>query len=204
MRANRPIVIPSVPVSEGIEIRHGCQFLSSLVRALAKLPGGLYRFLPCRVGSHLSRLRHLGWNQCSHGSTSSPLESCHHQCLKAVCGVLGHPKGSASELLDGTQKLRHCTTPFSMRFHPWSLPRVGNGGGKRLLITTGHHLDEGSDRSKRVRLTRKTRPSVSSISIPDPGHPTQRRRKRLRSPSSEGVGCEAGVPRNLFPRLGVG
>ena len=34
----------------------------------------------------LSRLRHLGWNQCSHGLTSRPLESCHHQCLEAVCG----------------------------------------------------------------------------------------------------------------------
>ena len=33
-----PILIPSVPVTEGIEIRHGCQFLSSLVRAFAKLP----------------------------------------------------------------------------------------------------------------------------------------------------------------------
>ena len=59
VRANRPILLPSVPVSEGIEIRHGCQFLGSLVRALAKLPGGLGRFLPCRIGSHMSRLRHL-------------------------------------------------------------------------------------------------------------------------------------------------
>ena len=41
VRANRPILIPSVPVSEGIEIRHGCQFISSLVDALAKLPGGV-------------------------------------------------------------------------------------------------------------------------------------------------------------------
>ena len=31
VRANRPMLIPSVPVSEGIEIRHGCQFVSSLV-----------------------------------------------------------------------------------------------------------------------------------------------------------------------------
>ena len=38
-----------------------------LVRALAKLPGGLGRFLPCELGSQISRLRHLGWNQCSHG-----------------------------------------------------------------------------------------------------------------------------------------
>ena len=38
--AGRPISVSSVPVSEGIEIRHGCQFISSLVRALGKLPGG--------------------------------------------------------------------------------------------------------------------------------------------------------------------
>ena len=83
VRAGRSILLPCVPVSKGIEIRHGCQFLSSLVRALAKLPGGLGRFLPCGLGSHMSRLRHLGWNQCSHGLTSRPSESCHHQCLRA-------------------------------------------------------------------------------------------------------------------------
>ena len=86
VRAGRPISVSSVPVSEGIEIRHGCQFISSLVRALGKLSGGFGRFLPCQVGTHLSRLRHLGWNQCSHGLTSRPLESCHHRCLSAVCG----------------------------------------------------------------------------------------------------------------------
>ena len=50
----------SVPVSEGLEIRHGCQFLSSLVRALGKLLVDWVGFLPCQVGTHLSRLRHLG------------------------------------------------------------------------------------------------------------------------------------------------
>ena len=54
-RANRPILIPSVPVSEGIAIRHGCQFISCLVRALAKLVGGIGRFLPGGIGSHMSR-----------------------------------------------------------------------------------------------------------------------------------------------------
>ena len=116
VRAHRPILIPPVLVSEGIEIRHGCQFLSGLIRALAELSGGLGRFLPCSLGSRMFRLRHLGWNQCSHGLSSRPLESCHHQCLKTVCGVLGYPKGSALELLDGTLKLRHCTEVFTMRF----------------------------------------------------------------------------------------
>ena len=110
VRANRPISISSVPVSEGVEIRRRCKFISGLVRALAKLPGGSGRFLPCRVGTSMSRLRHLGWGQCSHGLASGPLESSHHQCLKAVCGVLGYPSGAASELLDGTLKLRYCTT----------------------------------------------------------------------------------------------
>ncbi len=151
----------------------------------------------------MSRLRHLGWNQCSQGLSSRPLESCHHQFLKAVCGVLGYPKGSALELLDGTLKLRHCTEVFTMRLPPWSLPRVGNDGGKRQFVTPGHLIDGGSNTGKRVRLTRKTRPSASSHVVPDPGHPTPRRWKRLRSPSS-GVGGEVGEPRNLFPRLGIG
>ena len=60
----------------------------------------------------------------SHGLSSRPLESCHHQCLKAVCGVLVYPKG-------GTLKLRYSTNIFTTRFPPWSLPRVGNGDGKR-------------------------------------------------------------------------
>ena len=50
VRPNRPILIPSTPVSEGIEIRQGCQFISSLVRALSKLPGGVGRFLSCGIG----------------------------------------------------------------------------------------------------------------------------------------------------------
>ena len=53
VRTNRPILLPSVPVSEGIEIRHGCQFVSSLIRALPKLPRVLGRFLPCGLGSDI-------------------------------------------------------------------------------------------------------------------------------------------------------
>ena len=131
VRANCPILIPSVPVSDGIEIRHGCQFLRSLVRALAKLPGGLGRFLPCRLGSHMSRLRHLGWNQCSHGLSSRPLESCHHQCLNAVCEVLGCPEGSALELLDGTFEAPTLYHYFCHAFAPFLRRHV------QVVITQG-------------------------------------------------------------------
>ena len=71
-------------------------------------------------------------------------------------------------------------------------------------VATGHSVGEGGNRVKRVRLTRKTRVSVQPVSIPDQGHSTSRRWKRLRPPSSVGGEGEAGVPRNLFPRLGVG
>ena len=93
---------------------------------------------------------------------------------------------SALELLDGTLELRHCTSIFTMRFHPWSLPRVGNGAGKRWDVTLGHSSDDRSSTVKRVRLTRKTRPDALFSHVPDPGHPTPRRWKRLRLPSSEG------------------
>ena len=105
---------------------------------------------------------------------------------------------------EDTLKLRHCTALFTMRFPPWSLPRVGKGGGKRQFVTPGHLPDAGGNVGKRVRLTRKTPPGVISHYNPDPGHPTPRGWKRLRPPSSVGVGGEDGGPRNLFPRLGFG
>ena len=114
-------------------------------------------------------------------------------------GFWGIPEGSALELLDDTLKLRHCTALFTMRFPPWSLPKVGNGGSKRQLVTPGHQPVGGSNVGKRVRLTKKTRPDASSHVIPDPGHPTPRRWKRLR-PSSEGVGSEVGVPGTCLRR----
>ena len=103
-------------------------------------------------------------------------------------------------------KLRYCTALFTKRFPPWSLPKVGSGVGERNFSTIDHLPDIDSTVGKRVRLTKKTRPSISSHVIPDPvpGHSTPRRWKRLLPPSSVGEGREVGVPRNLFPRLGVG
>ena len=64
------------------------------------------------------------------------------------------PKGAASELLDGTLKLRYCTTLFTTRFPPWSSPRVGNGDSKRQSDTPVHLLDESSVTGRRVRQSR--------------------------------------------------
>ena len=67
-------------------------------------------------------------------------------------GFWGILKVLASELLDGTLKLRHCTDVFTMRLPPWSLPRVGNGVGKRHFMTPGHLLDAGGNMGKRSGL----------------------------------------------------
>ena len=58
VRAHRLISISSVPVSEGVEVRQGCGFISSLVSSLGKLwsAGSVHAL-------HGWRLRHLGWEQ---------------------------------------------------------------------------------------------------------------------------------------------
>ena len=57
----RPISVSAVPVGPGTNIGRSCMFLGSVVRILRGLPGGLARFLPCGIGAHNCRLRHLGW-----------------------------------------------------------------------------------------------------------------------------------------------
>ena len=205
VRANRPILIPSVPVSEGIEIRHGCQFLSSLVRALAKLLGGIGWFLQC-----------MGWLSYVQ-IKASWMEPVFSWSDVWTIGILSSsvPQGcvwgfGVSQGFSFGASRWHTEAPtlnYSF-YHAFSLHGLYLGlemeSGKRQFVTPGHLPDEGGNADTRVRLTRKTRPGVSSHSIPDPGHPTPMRWKRLRSPSSEGEGGELGVPRNLFPRLGVG
>ena len=45
------------------------------MRSLCLLPGGLRRFVPSSIGVNHCRLRHIGWEKCSHGLTSRPRES---------------------------------------------------------------------------------------------------------------------------------
>ena len=76
-RADRPISVSAVPSGLRIDISRSCRLLGALLGALGGLPGGLCRFLPCRIGAHHCRLRSIGWEQCDHGLTSMPLEVSH-------------------------------------------------------------------------------------------------------------------------------
>ena len=81
-RPGRTTHVGTSPVSDGVQIRLGCQFVGSMFLSLGRLPPGLGRFIPGSVGPHLSRLRHLGWFQCGHGLTSGPYESSMPGCLE--------------------------------------------------------------------------------------------------------------------------
>ena len=75
LRPGRPISVSAVPSGPGIDIWRSCRLIGAMIRSLCLLPGGLGRFVPCSVGANHCRLRHLGWERCSHGLTSRPLES---------------------------------------------------------------------------------------------------------------------------------
>ena len=104
--------------------------------------------------------------------------------LQCGFGVLGYPQGSAAELLDGSLKLRYCTTFFTKHFPPGFYLGRAEGLVIRRVVTSGNLLDCRGNFGKRVRLTRKTRPGAFSLVHPDPGHSTPRRWKRLCAPPS--------------------
>ena len=97
-RVGRPISVSAVPVGPGIDIGRSCRFLGSLFRFLALLPGGLVRFVPCRIGANHCRLRHLGWEKCGHGLTSRPRETFHPDFLDSLLAVFGYPLNSGGLL----------------------------------------------------------------------------------------------------------
>ena len=86
-----------------------------MLRALVRLPGGLGRFIPGRIGANHGRLRHVGWEKCCHGLTCRPRESSGEGFLSDLLGLLGYPSGSGAALLDGSLKLRFNTFPFARR-----------------------------------------------------------------------------------------
>ena len=86
-----------------------------MIRALSGLPGGLGRFLPCRIGANHCRLRSIGWERCGHGLTSRPLEASDAGFLEDLLILFGYPVGSGQLLVDGSLWMRYCSANFSCK-----------------------------------------------------------------------------------------
>ena len=208
LRPRRPLVFSGFPVGIGQEIRHGCQFLHSLFRALGHLPGGLVRFIPCHLCAHYTRFLHVGWGQCGHGLSSRPRERCDLSFLTPLLDFFGYPEVAATELFNGTLKLRYSSSPFSRKFPSWPVPGlssrtsvVGSGPGSSFHFPDRDPVMERS--AKRFRITGKSsavrRPRVSFGDLPTP-----KRWKRLVPQGASLPGIEEDLPPFLFPRTGVG
>ena len=53
-----------VPLQDpSIDIWRSCGFLGAMLRALGGLPGGLGRFIPCRLDANHCKLRSIGWEK---------------------------------------------------------------------------------------------------------------------------------------------
>ena len=52
-----------------------CLLIDALIRSLCMLHGVLGRFGACSIGANHCRLRHVGWERCSHGLSSRLRES---------------------------------------------------------------------------------------------------------------------------------
>ena len=58
-RGGRPSSVSAVSVGPSIDIWRSCGFFGSMLRTSCQLPGGLGRFLSCRIGADHCRLRGL-------------------------------------------------------------------------------------------------------------------------------------------------
>ena len=121
----------------------------------------------------------MGWEQCGHGLSSRPRESCDLSILTPLLDFFDYPVGAATDLFNGTLKLRYSSSPFSRKFPSWPVPDlssrssvVGSGPVRRAFVSVG-------------------------------GLPSPKRWKRLVPQRTELLRNEDGVPPFLFPRTGV-
>ena len=91
LRPGRPISVSAVPFGPGIDIWRSCRFIGAIMRSLSLLPGGHGRFVPCSSGANHCRLRHIGWERCSHGLTSRPRERASEPFLDELLGLFRYP-----------------------------------------------------------------------------------------------------------------
>ena len=139
-RVGRPISVSAVPFGPGIDIWRSCRFFRAIFRALSLLPGGLGRFLPGGIGANHSRLRHIGWDKCSHGLTSRPRETSSVDFLDELLVLFRYPSASGAGLLTGTLPLRYYSESFARRVPTWRLP--GDGSISNFL-TSGELVQSG-------------------------------------------------------------
>ena len=122
----------AVPSGPSIDIWRSRKFLGTVLRALQVMPGGLERFLPCRIGAHHCGLRSSGREQCGDGLTSRPFEASHVGVLDDLLSIFGYPTCSGDALLAGSLKMRHCTKTF-----PDKKPILPAGSHVGGLLTAG-------------------------------------------------------------------
>ena len=77
--------------------------------------------MPCSIGANHCRLRHLGWERCSHGLTSRPRESASELFLDELLSLFRDPPKSGRALLNGTLPLWYCAVRFAHSTPTWRL-----------------------------------------------------------------------------------
>ena len=108
--------VSAVPFGPGIYIWRSCRFIGAMMRSLCILLGGLGRFVPCSIGANHCRLRHVGWERCSHGLTSRPQNSASGPFLDQLLLLFHYPPRSSGALFAGTLSLRYCFAKFASPF----------------------------------------------------------------------------------------
>ena len=136
-RVGRPISVSAVPFGPGIDIWRSFRFFRAIFRGLSLLPGGLGRFLLVGIGANHCRLRHIGWDKCSHGLTSRPRETSSVGFLDELLLLFGYPVASGADLLAGTLPLRYFSESFAHKVPTWRLPGGGHVATFFCLWGTG-------------------------------------------------------------------
>ena len=177
-RLNRPNSVSSFPAGPSIDIWRSCRLLGAMLRALGGLPGGLGRFIPCRLGANHCRLRRIGWERCGHGLTSRPRESASEAFLNELLQLVRYPPLSGPALLAGTLLLKYCAVRFASRVLAWHVPVSGHvaclvtaesGVTEAVGVEVGGEgvwwVNGSGPGRKRLRLNRKNPAHLAGVSV---------------------------------------